>query len=102
VPRLEHSRQRLARDDAAPVLPVRARQRRSYGKSHILHDATLDVRESRDPSLCSGRNGAGKSTLIEDARRPRAVYRPGESNMAGADISHLPRASDIARAGDRL
>ena len=35
-----------------------------YGKSHILHDATLDVREGEIVALL-GRNGAGKSTLLK-------------------------------------
>ncbi len=39
-----------------------------YGKSHILNDATLDVREGEIVALL-GRNGAGKSTLLEDAGR---------------------------------
>jgi len=35
-----------------------------YGKSHILHDATLDVRTGEIVALL-GRNGAGKSTLLK-------------------------------------
>jgi len=35
-----------------------------YGKSHILNDATLDVREGEIVALL-GRNGAGKSTLLK-------------------------------------
>jgi ABC-type branched-subunit amino acid transport system ATPase component len=35
-----------------------------YGKSHILHDATLDVRQGEIVALL-GRNGAGKSTLLK-------------------------------------
>ncbi|MGH7879245.1 MAG: ABC transporter ATP-binding protein [Candidatus Binataceae bacterium] len=34
-----------------------------YGKSHVLHDATLDVREGEIIALL-GRNGAGKSTCM--------------------------------------
>ena len=35
-----------------------------YGKSHILNEATLDVREGEIVALL-GRNGAGKSTLLK-------------------------------------
>src|SRR5262249_59208799 len=35
-----------------------------YGKSHVLNDATLDVRDGEIVALL-GRNGAGKSTLLK-------------------------------------
>jgi ABC-type branched-subunit amino acid transport system ATPase component len=35
-----------------------------YGKSHVLHDVSLDVREREIVALL-GRNGAGKSTLLK-------------------------------------
>ena len=54
-PRLRHS--------AAPVLRFE-RVNTFYGKSHILNDATLDVREGEIVALL-GRNGAGKSTLLK-------------------------------------
>ena len=40
-----------------------------YGKSHILHDATLDVRDGEIVALL-GRNGAGKSTLLKTLTGP--------------------------------
>ena len=63
VPEVEHSRSDAARDNAAPVLRFE-RVNAFYGKSHILHDATLDVREGEIVALL-GRNGAGKSTLLK-------------------------------------
>ncbi len=68
-----------------------------YGKSHILHDATLDVREGEIVALL-GRNGAGKSTLLKTHCRASCRWRRARSNIAGADIARLP-APDIARAG---
>ncbi len=43
-----------------------------YGKSHILNDATLDVREGEIVALL-GRNGAGKSTLLKTLGRTGAA-----------------------------
>ena len=67
-----------------------------YGKSHILNDATLDVREGEIVALL-GRNGAGKSTLLKTL----AGLLPPASGMIefeGRDIARLP-APDIARLG---
>jgi ABC-type branched-subunit amino acid transport system ATPase component/ABC-type branched-subunit amino acid transport system permease subunit len=67
-----------------------------YGKSHILNDATLDVREGEIVALL-GRNGAGKSTLLKtlaglvDAASGQVEY--GGRNIAGLS------APDIARLG---
>ena len=70
-----------------------------YGKSHILHDATLDVREGEIVALL-GRNGAGKSTLLKTLA---GLVPPasGTIEYEGRDIAGLP-APDIARAGHRL
>ncbi|MGB8434678.1 MAG: branched-chain amino acid ABC transporter ATP-binding protein/permease [Burkholderiales bacterium] len=67
-----------------------------YGKSHILTDATLDVRDGEIVALL-GRNGAGKSTLLKTlAGLVRAAS--GTIEFDGRDIATLP-APDIARLG---
>ena len=67
-----------------------------YGKSHILNDATLDVREGEIVALL-GRNGAGKSTLLKTlcGLLPPAS---GRIEFEGRDIAGLA-APDIARLG---
>jgi len=67
-----------------------------YGKSHILNDATLDLRDGEIVALL-GRNGAGKSTLLKTiAGLVRAAS--GRIEFGGRDIAALP-APDIARLG---
>jgi ABC-type branched-subunit amino acid transport system ATPase component/ABC-type branched-subunit amino acid transport system permease subunit len=67
-----------------------------YGKSHILTDATLDVREGEIVALL-GRNGAGKSTLL---RSICGLVPPasGEIQYDARDIAGMP-APQIARLG---
>jgi branched-chain amino acid transport system ATP-binding protein/branched-chain amino acid transport system permease protein len=67
-----------------------------YGKSHILNDATLDVRAGEIVALL-GRNGAGKTTLLKTIAGlvPAAS---GRIEYEGRDIARLP-APDIARLG---
>lgn len=67
-----------------------------YGKSHILNDATLDVRQGEIVALL-GRNGAGKSTLLKALC---GLLKPasGTIEFEGRDIAGLP-APDIARLG---
>jgi branched-chain amino acid transport system ATP-binding protein len=67
-----------------------------YGKSHVLNDVTLDVREGEIVALL-GRNGAGKSTLLKTLA---GLVKPasGRIVLAGHDIAGLP-APDIARLG---
>lgn len=67
-----------------------------YGKSHILNDASLEVREGEIVALL-GRNGAGKSTLLKTLT---GLLKPasGQIEYAGRNIAGLP-APDIARLG---
>jgi branched-chain amino acid transport system ATP-binding protein len=67
-----------------------------YGKSHILNDASLDVREGEIVALL-GRNGAGKSTLLKTLA---GLVPPasGRIEFGGRDIARLP-APEIARLG---
>jgi len=67
-----------------------------YGKSHILNDATLDVRQGEIVALL-GRNGAGKTTLLKTLNGlVRAAS--GRIEFDGRDITTLS-APDIARLG---
>jgi len=67
-----------------------------YGKSHILNDATLDVRGGEIVALL-GRNGAGKSTLLKTLTGlVRAAS--GGIQFDGQDITAMS-APDIARLG---
>lgn len=67
-----------------------------YGKSHILNDATFDVRRGEIVALL-GRNGAGKSTLLKSLC---GLLKPesGEIVFDGTRIDGLS-APDIARMG---
>ena len=86
---------RSAGEAGAPLLRFE-RVNAYYGKSHIINDATLDVREGEVVALL-GRNGAGKSTLLKTLAGlvPAAS---GTIQFAGRDIAGLP-APDIARLG---
>jgi branched-chain amino acid transport system ATP-binding protein len=67
-----------------------------YGRSHILNNATLDVREGEIVALL-GRNGAGKSTLLKTLA---GLVPPasGTIEYEGRNIAGMP-APDIARLG---
>jgi len=67
-----------------------------YGKSHILHDISLQVRANQVTALL-GRNGAGKSSVIKSIMGLVAPSS-GTIRFAGATISGLTPES-IARAG---
>ncbi|MEH2625129.1 branched-chain amino acid transport system ATP-binding protein [Bradyrhizobium sp. AZCC 1719] len=95
VPEVEHIASEQARDSTVPILRFE-RVNTFYGKSHILHDATLDVREGEIVALL-GRNGAGKSTLLKTLAG-LVPLSSGTIEYAGMNISRLP-APEIARAG---
>jgi ABC-type branched-subunit amino acid transport system ATPase component/ABC-type branched-subunit amino acid transport system permease subunit len=67
-----------------------------YGKSHVLHDVALDVRQGEIVALL-GRNGAGKSTMLK-ALAGLVPPSTGTIMFAGSDITGKP-APDIARLG---
>jgi ABC-type branched-subunit amino acid transport system ATPase component len=79
----------------APILDL-ARVNTFYGKSHILNDATLQVRRGEIVALL-GRNGAGKSTLLKSVA---GLVPPasGRVTLEGDEIHAMP-APDIARRG---
>jgi ABC-type branched-subunit amino acid transport system ATPase component/ABC-type branched-subunit amino acid transport system permease subunit len=89
------SRAAGATGDRAPLLRFE-RVNTFYGKSHILSDATLDVREGEIVALL-GRNGAGKSTLLKTLA---GLVPPasGAIEYDGRSIAGMP-APDIARLG---
>ncbi len=67
-----------------------------YGKSHILNDASLQVREGEIVALL-GRNGAGKSTLLKSLV---GLVPPASGSVVfnGREIAGLS-APEIARLG---
>jgi branched-chain amino acid transport system ATP-binding protein len=95
IPEVEHNRSDEARESAAQILRFE-KVNTFYGKSHILNDATLDVREGEIVALL-GRNGAGKSTLLKTLAG-LVPLESGRIEYEGRDIGKLP-APDIARAG---
>ncbi len=67
-----------------------------YGKSHILHEVSLELRAGEVVGLL-GRNGAGKSSTLKSVMGLVAPAR-GRVEFAGRDITgHSPEA--IARLG---
>src|ERR1700682_3233736 len=66
-----------------------------YGKSHVLHGVTLDVREGEIVSLL-GRNGVGRSTTVKAIMGQ--VRAHGSVRFRGEDIVGL-KPHQIARRG---
>jgi branched-chain amino acid transport system ATP-binding protein len=59
-----------------------------YGKSHILHDVSLEVAEGRITTLL-GRNGAGKTTTLRTLMGLTPA-RQGRVTIFGSDTTHWP------------
>lgn len=95
IPEVVHHRTDEARENATQILRLDG-VNTFYGKSHILHDAALDVREGEIVALL-GRNGAGKSTLLKTLAG-LVPLASGRIEYEGGDIAGLP-APDIARLG---
>ncbi|MFT6168253.1 MAG: branched-chain amino acid transport system ATP-binding protein [Celeribacter sp.] len=66
-----------------------------YGKSHILHGVTLDVKRGEIVSLL-GRNGAGRSTLLKAIMG--AVTTKGDVDFSGQSLGGQ-KPHKIAHAG---
>jgi branched-chain amino acid transport system ATP-binding protein len=90
-----HGRSAEAQRQTAPILRCESLNT-FYGKSHILNDAALDVREGEIVALL-GRNGAGKSTLLKTLAG-LVPLASGTITYEGRNIAGLP-APDIARGG---
>jgi branched-chain amino acid transport system ATP-binding protein len=95
IPEIVHHRSDAAQQNATPILRFEGINT-FYGKSHILHDATLDVREGEIVALL-GRNGAGKSTLLKTLAG-LVPLASGRIEFEGGNIAGLG-APDIARLG---
>jgi ABC-type branched-subunit amino acid transport system ATPase component/ABC-type branched-subunit amino acid transport system permease subunit len=95
IPEVETKRSEEASLSATQVLRFEG-VNTFYGKSHILNDASLDVRQGEIVALL-GRNGAGKSTLLKTLA---GLVPPasGTIEYEGRNIAGLP-APDIARMG---
>jgi len=95
VPEVVHARTDTAKESAGQILRFEG-VNTFYGKSHILHDASLDVRDGEIVALL-GRNGAGKSTLLKTLAG-LVPLSSGAIEFQGNDIARLP-APDIACMG---
>ncbi len=67
-----------------------------YGKSHILHGVSLEVREGEIVTVL-GRNGAGKTTTVRSLIGLTPPRR-GKTEIFGQDTTHWP-AHRIAELG---
>ncbi|MBR0824521.1 ATP-binding cassette domain-containing protein [Bradyrhizobium manausense] len=95
IPAVEHQRSAEQAATAAEVLRFE-HVNTFYGKSHILNDASLDVRDGEIVALL-GRNGAGKSTLLKTIAG-LVPAQSGQIDYRGTNIAQLA-APDIARRG---
>jgi branched-chain amino acid transport system ATP-binding protein len=95
IPEVVHHRTDEANQEAASILRFES-VNTFYGKSHILNDATLDVRQGEIVALL-GRNGAGKSTLLKTLAG-LVPLTSGTIEYEGRNIAGMP-APDIARIG---
>jgi len=95
IPQVVHDRIDEAGQGTAPILRFEG-VNTFYGKSHILNDATLDVRRGEIVALL-GRNGAGKSTLLKTLAG-LVPLTSGTIEYEGRNIAGMP-APDIARMG---
>ena len=68
-----------------------------YGKSHILHGVSLDLKEGELVCLL-GRNGVGKSTTLKSIM---GLVRPkrGEHPLPGRGVGRQSSPIEIARLG---
>jgi len=80
---------------AAPLLSVE-RINTFYGKSHILHDVSLEVREGEVVCLL-GRNGAGKTTTLSSIMGTVPPHSGG-IHFQGKTVSGVP-PEEIGRLG---
>ena len=71
-----------------------------YGKSHILHGVTLEVREGEIVTLL-GRNGAGKTTTLRSLIG-LTPPREGKVRLFGADVTGLPPYRHRRRAASAM
>jgi len=69
-----------------------------YGRSHILHDLSLQVR-GQEILAVLGRNGTGKTTLLKTLMG-LTDSMSGEISLAGRDIGRQPSFRRARR--DRL
>ena len=67
-----------------------------YGKSHVLHGVSLDIRKGETVGLL-GRNGMGKSTLLKTLMG-LVRARSGQVTLAGHDVTQAP-TYEISRLG---
>lgn len=68
----------------------------AYGKSHVLHDVSLEVREHEVVALL-GRNGAGKTTTLVSIMGA-VPWRSGRVTYLGQDLTRRS-PEEIARGG---